>query len=223
MSGLFITLEGGEGSGKSTQAALLGRWLGDFYLGREIIVTREPGGTEPAEEIRNILVNGAADKLAVQTEALLMIAARTEHVLKVVKPALIRDAIVICDRFSDSTLVYQGLAHGQDVDLLRSIHRFGFSDLRPDVTFVLDLPPEQGLQRAEARAKEHINESRFENKGLSFHKSVRDGFITLAKDEPNRIIIVDASGTSEQTDRLIKQHLSEKLRIQGGSYMQKSD
>ena len=87
MSGLFITLEGGEGSGKSTQAALLGRWLGDFYLGREIIVTREPGGTEPAEEIRNILVNGAADKLAVQTEALLMIAARTEHVLKVVKPA----------------------------------------------------------------------------------------------------------------------------------------
>lgn len=223
MSGLFITLEGGEGSGKSTQAALLGRWFGDLCLGREIIVTREPGGTGPAEEIRNILVNGAADKLAVQTEALLMIAARTEHVLKVVKPALIRDAIVICDRFSDSTLVYQGLAHGQDVDLLRSIHQFGFSDLRPDVTFVLDLPPEQGLQRAETRAKEHTNESRFENKGLSFHKSVRDGFITLAKDEPNRIIIVDASGTSEQTDRLIKQHLSEKLRIQGGSYTQKSD
>ena len=144
MSGLFITLEGGEGSGKSTQAGLMKQWFADLYPRREIMVTREPGGTEPAEEIRNILVNGAADKLAVQTEALLMIAARIEHVLKVVKPALMRDAIVICDRFSDSTLVYQGLAHGHDVDLLRSIHQFGFSDLRPDITFVLDVPPEQG-------------------------------------------------------------------------------
>lgn len=211
MTGLFITLEGGEGSGKSTQAGLMKQWFADLYPGREIIVTREPGGTEPAEEIRNILVNGAADKLAVQTEALLMIAARTEHVLKVVKPALMRDAIVICDRFSDSTLVYQGLAHGLDIDLLRSIHQFGFSDLRPDITFVLDLPPEQGLQRAEIRAKEQNNESRFEEKGLSFHKGVRDGFITLAKDEPSRFIIVDASGTAEQTDRLIKQHISERL------------
>ncbi len=214
MSGLFITLEGGEGSGKSTQAGLLKRWFADLYPGREILVTREPGGTEPAEEIRNILVNGAADKLAVQTEALLMIAARIEHVLKVVKPALMRNAIVICDRFSDSTLVYQGLAHGNDVDLLRSIHQFGFSDLRPDMTFVLDLPPEQGLQRADARAKEQNNESRFEEKGLSFHKRVRDGFITLAKNEPGRFIIVDASGTAKQTDRLIKQHISKKLQVQ---------
>ena len=212
MSGLFITLEGGEGSGKSTQAGLLKRWFADLYPGREILVTREPGGTEPAEEIRNILVNGAADKLAVQTEALLMIAARIEHVLKVVKPALMRNAIVICDRFSDSTLVYQGLAHGQDVDLLRSIHKFGFSDLRPDITFVLDVPPELGLQRAETRAKEPISESRFEEKGLSFHKSVRDGFIKLAKDEPFRLIIIDASGTAEQTDKLIKQHILEKLQ-----------
>ena len=153
MTGLFITLEGGEGSGKSTQAGLMKQWFVDLYPRREIIVTREPGGTEPAEEIRNILVNGAADKLAVQTEALLMIAARTEHVLKVVKPALMRDAIVICDRFSDSTLVYQGLAHGLDIDLLRAIHRFGFSDLRPDITFVLDLPPEQGLSAQKLEQK----------------------------------------------------------------------
>ena len=223
MSGLFITLEGGEGSGKSTQAGLLKRWFADLYPGREILVTREPGGTEPAEEIRNILVNGAADKLAVQTEALLMIAARIEHVLKVVKPALMRNAIVICDRFSDSTLVYQGLAHGNDVDLLRSIHQFGFSDLRPDMTFVLDLPPEQGLQRADARAKEQNNESRFEEKGLSFHKSVRDGFITLAKDEPDRFIIVDASGTAEQTDKLIKQHILKRLQEQHVSDGQEQD
>ena len=149
MAGLFITLEGGEGSGKSTQARLLKRWLSDVFPGREILVTREPGGTEQAEEIRVILVNGAADKLSVQTEALLMIAARTEHVQKIIQPALLRDAIVICDRFSDSTLVYQGLAQGKDIDLLRSIHEFGFSDLRPDLTFVLDVPPEQGLKRAE--------------------------------------------------------------------------
>ena len=212
MPGLFITLEGGEGSGKSTQAGLLQLWFEELYPEREIIVTREPGGTATAEEIRNILVNGPADKLAVQTEALLMIAARTEHVLKVVKPALRRDAIVICDRFSDSTLVYQGLAHGHDVNLLRSIHQFSFSNLRPDITIVLDVPPEQGLQRAEMRAKKQNSESRFEEKGLPFHKRVRDGFIKLAKDEPERFIIIDASGTAEQSDRLIKQHISEKLR-----------
>ena len=220
MSGLFITLEGGEGSGKSTQAGLLKRWLADLYPDREILVTREPGGTEQAEEIRKILVNGAADKLAVQTEALLMIAARTEHVLKVVNPALIRGAIVICDRFSDSTLVYQGLAHGNDVNLLRSIHQFGFSDLRPDVTFVLDVPPEQGLQRAEIRSKEQNSETRFEEKGLSFHKSVRDGFITLALQEPDRFIVVDASGTTEETDSLIKKHILKKLNRQKSNVAQ---
>ena len=223
MSGLFITLEGGEGSGKSTQASRLRLWFEDLFPGREIIVTREPGGTEQAEEIRNILVNGAADKLAVQTEALLMIAARTEHVLKVLKPALMRDAIVICDRFSDSTLVYQGLAYGKDIELLRSIHQFGFADLSPDLTFVLDVPPEQGLLRAKARAKEENSESRFEEKGLSFHKSVRDGFVKLAKSEPDRFVIVDARGTPEETDKLVRQHIMERLQEQGVSNPQKQD
>ena len=223
MSGLFITLEGGEGSGKSTQASRLKLWFEDLFPGREIIVTREPGGTEQAEEIRNILVNGAADKLAVQTEALLMIAARTEHVLKVLKPALMRDAIVICDRFSDSTLVYQGLAYGQDIELLRSIHQFGFADLNPDLTFVLDVPPEQGLLRAKTRAKEENSESRFEEKGLSFHKSVRDGFVKLAKSEPDRFVIVDARGTPEETDKLVRQHIMQRLQEQGVSNPQKQD
>ena len=223
MSGLFITLEGGEGSGKSTQASRLRLWFEDLFPGREIIVTREPGGTEQAEEIRKILVNGATDKLAVQTEALLMIAARTEHVLKVLKPALMRDAIVICDRFSDSTLVYQGLAYGQDIELLRSIHQFGFADLSPDLTFVLDVPPEQGLLRAKTRAKEENSESRFEEKGLSFHKSVRDGFVKLAKSEPDRFVIVDARGTPEETDKLVRQHIMERLPDQCVSNPQKQD
>lgn len=215
MAGLFITLEGGEGSGKSTQARLLKRWLSDVFPGREILVTREPGGTEQAEEIRAILVNGAADKLSVQTEALLMIAARTEHVQKIIQPALLRDAIVICDRFSDSTLVYQGLAQGKDIDLLRSIHEFGFSDLRPDLTFVLDVPPEQGLKRAEDRLQINNAESRFEDKGLAFHRRVRDGFIELAAQDPQRFVIIDASGTAEQTDEQVRQQISNRLKLHG--------
>ena len=215
MAGLFITLEGGEGSGKSTQARLLKRWLSDVFPEREILVTREPGGTEQAEEIRAILVNGAADKLSVQTEALLMIAARTEHVQKIIQPALLRDAIVICDRFSDSTLVYQGLAQGKDIDLLRSIHEFGFSDLRPDITFVLDVPPEQGLKRAEDRLQINNAESRFEDKGLAFHRRVRDGFIELAAQDPQRFVIIDASGTAEQTDEQFKQQIINRLKLHG--------
>lgn len=212
MPGLFITLEGGEGSGKSTQAGLLKSWLSGLFSGREIIVTREPGGTEQAEEIRNILVNGAAEKLSVQAEALLMIAARTEHVRKIIQPALARNAIVICDRFSDSTLVYQGLAHDQDVNMLRSIHQFGFGDVQPDMTFVLDLPPEQGLKRAEERLGARNTESRFEEKGLAFHTRVRDGFVKLAEGEPDRFIIIDASGTPEQTDKAIKQQIVDRLK-----------
>ena len=213
MAGVFITLEGGEGSGKSTQAQLLKSWFAEAFPGREILVTREPGGTEQAEEIRAILVNGATDKLSVQAEALLMIAARTEHVQKIIQPALRRDAIVICDRFSDSTLVYQGLAHDKDITLLRSIHQFGFGDLRPDLTFVLDLPPEQGLKRAEARVQAQNTESRFEEKGLAFHSRVRDGFIELAAQEPERIVIIDASGTPEHTDKLVKQQLTNRLTL----------
>ena len=215
MAGLFITLEGGEGSGKSTQARLLKRWLSDVFPGREILVTREPGGTEQAEEIRAILVNGAADKLSVQTEALLMIAARTEHVQKIIQPALLRDAIVICDRFSDSTLVYQGLAQGKDIDLLQSIHEFGFSDLRPALTFVLDVPPEQGLKRAEDRLQINNAESRFEDKGLAFHRRVRDGFIELAAQDPQRFVIIDASGTAEQTDEQVRQQIINRLKLHG--------
>lgn len=215
MAGLFITLEGGEGSGKSTQARLLKSWFAEDFPGREILVTREPGGTEQAEEIRNILVNGAADKLSVQAEALLMIAARTEHVQKLIQPALCRDAIVICDRFSDSTLVYQGLAHDTDIGLLRSIHQFGFDDLRPNLTFVLDLPPEQGLKRAEERLQDNHTESRFEDKGLAFHTRVRDGFLDLAAQDPERIIVIDASGTPEQTDKLVKQHITSRLNPNG--------
>lgn len=158
MSGLFITFEGGEGSGKSTQIKLVKTWLEQTFPGREILITREPGGTPEAELIRNILVTGAAEKLSVEAEALLMIASRTEHVQKVIIPALQRGAIVLSDRFSDSTLVYQGLAHDLPVEELIAIHEFGFDDLQPDITFLLDVPAELGLKRAEHRQNAHAGE-----------------------------------------------------------------
>ena len=216
MSGLFITFEGGEGSGKSTQIKLLDEWFSARYPGREILKTREPGGTPEAEQIREVLVTGAAEKLSVQAEALLMTASRTEHVQKVIAPALQRDAIVLCDRFSDSTLVYQGLAHDLSIDQLITIHEFGFGDLQPDLTFLLDVPAELGLQRAGQRQNEHKGqaigaESRFEEKGIDFHQRVRSGFLALADKYPERIITIDASQSAGYSDDQVKGHLIKRL------------
>ena len=216
MSGFFITFEGGEGSGKSTQIKLLGEWFSAYYPEREILKTREPGGTPEAEQIREVLVTGAAEKLSVQAEALLMVASRTEHVQKVIGPALQRSAIVLCDRFSDSTLVYQGLAHDLSIDQLITIHEFGFGDLQPDLTFLLDVPADMGLQRAGQRQNKHKGqaigaESRFEEKGIDFHQRVRSGFLALADKYPERIITIDASQNANHSDKQVKKHLINRL------------
>lgn len=216
MSGLFITFEGGEGSGKSTQIRLLENWFSESYPGREILKTREPGGTPEAELIRDILVTGSAEKLSVEAEALLMIASRTEHVQKVIAPALQRGAIVLCDRFSDSTLVYQGLAHDLAIDNIVGIHEFGFGDLRPDLTFLMDVPAELGLQRAGQRQiaegdQPSAAESRFEDKGIEFHQRVRSGFLALADKYKERIVIIDASQSAKHSDLQVKKHIINKL------------
>ena len=218
MSGLFITFEGGEGSGKSTQIKLVKTWLEQTFPGREILITREPGGTPEAELIRNILVTGAAEKLSVEAEALLMIASRTEHVQKVIIPALQRGAIVLSDRFSDSTLVYQGLAHDLPVEELIVIHEFGFDDLQPDITFLLDVPAELGLKRAKYRQNvqkepQSEAESRFEEKGIAFHQRVRSGFLALADRYSGRVIVIDASQSSEHSNKQVKAHLATKLPV----------
>jgi len=218
MTGVFITFEGGEGSGKSTQIKLLQRWFASVCPEREIVTTREPGGTDEAELIRRILVTGAADKLTVEAEALLMIAARAEHVHSLIKPALKRGAIVLCDRFSDSTLVYQGLAHGLSVDRLIAIHQFAFDDLQPDLTFLLDVPAELGLQRARKRQEqtqppEGAPESRFEDKGLAFHEAVRKGFLHLAQRFETRYIVIDASASEQQSDEQVKNHIISRLNL----------
>ena len=216
MQGLFISFEGGEGSGKSTQIARLKRWLEKTYPDQEFVMTREPGGTAQAEEIRAILVNGRADKITPQTEALLMIAARTENVDKVIKPALARNAVVVSDRFGDSSRVYQALAVGNDISSIDQIHEFGFGNLQPDLTFVMDLEPDIGLQRAYQRIADKGeggsgDEDRFETKGPEFHQRVRAGFLALAEQFPARIKVIDASLSPDDVTSQITSHIASFL------------
>ena len=216
MQGLFISFEGGEGSGKSTQIARLKRWLEKTYPDQEFVMTREPGGTAQAEEIRAILVNGSADKITPQTEALLMIAARTENVDKVIKPALARNAVVVSDRFGDSSRVYQALAVGNDISSIDQIHEFGFGNLQPDLTFVMDVEPDIGLQRAYQRIADKGEggsggEDRFETKGPEFHQRVRAGFLALAEQFPARIKVIDASLSPDDVTSQITSHITSFL------------
>lgn len=187
-TGRFITLEGGEGAGKSTQAIALCDWLSD--RGHTVVRTREPGGAAGAEEIRALLVTGEPGKWDAITEALLMNAARRDHVVRTIRPALERGDWVICDRFFHSTLVYQGLAGGVPVETLQVLIDIAVEDTRPDLTVILDINPADGLIRAGARSG---GETRFERKGAAFHAAVAHGFRTLAARDPQRCAIVDAS------------------------------
>jgi dTMP kinase len=186
--GLFITLEGGEGTGKSTQAARLAASIraGD----REVVATREPGGTPGAEAIRALLVTGETDRWSPAAESLLMYAARLDHVERVIIPALARGAVVVCDRFADSTRAYQGAGGGADTQLIAALESEVRGRCWPDLTLILDLDPATGLARAESRAG---GETRFEAKGVAFHQRLRAAFLAIAADEPNRCLIIDAA------------------------------
>ena len=208
-SGIFITFEGGEGSGKSTQIQKLKNNILGFISDVEIVISREPGGTEVAEQIRNILVNGAADKLSVRAETLLMIAARAEHIDRVILPAIKRGAIVLCDRFKDSSTVYQGIAHNIPNGEIDKIHEFALKTCEPDLTILLDVPAEIGIKRALDRNE---NNQRFERKGDSFHKKIRDGYLKIASSCPDRIKIIDGSQTIEKISDEIFQLVSPILR-----------
>ena len=198
--GFFITFEGGEGSGKSTQIQRLKANLLHLIPNLEIIISRDPGGTEVAEQIREILVNGAADKLSVYTEVLLMIAARVEHIDRVILPALNRGAVVLCDRFKDSSIVYQGLANNISREEIDKIHEFALQTCEPDLTILLDIPFEIGIKRAFDRNE---NDQRFEQKGRYFHKKIRDGYLELASLYPERIKKIDASKSIENISKKI--------------------
>jgi dTMP kinase len=185
--GLFITFEGGEGAGKSTQVRLLAGRL--IAVGREAVMTREPGGSAGAEAVRALLVSGAADRWSPISEALLMNAARRDHVERLIAPALDRGAVVVCDRFADSTRAYQGVAGGAPAELIAELERAVVGDCRPDLTLVLDLPAAAGLARAHARGGA---ESRFETKGEAFHAAIRTAFLAIAAAEPDRCVVIDA-------------------------------
>ena len=190
MRGLFITFEGGEGSGKTTQIQKLKKWFELNIESINLCLTREPGGTIEAESIRALLLNGAASKWQPATEAMMMSASRHEHVIHVIEPALVRGDIVICDRFTDSTHVYQGYVGGVDNALLDGLDQLSCQGLVPDLTLFLDMDSNAGLARTIQRGSA---ESRFESKGAAFHQKVRQGFVERAEKYPDRIAKIDAA------------------------------
>ncbi len=202
VSGRFITFEGGEGTGKSTQIAALATRLRD--AGRTLLETREPGGTPEAEKVRELLVSGAADRWSPQAEALLNYAARDHHLRTSIRPALNSGTWVLSDRYIDSTRAYQGAAGGVEAGLLAMLEDTIVGTTVPDLTFVLDLDPETGLGRAAERSTPtSSSEDRFEGKGLQFHTVLRQAFLDIADANPTRCIVVDAARPRDEVEEYI--------------------
>lgn len=187
MSGLFITLEGPEGAGKSTNREYLAARLRE--QGADVVMTREPGGTPLAERIRELLLAPSEERMAVDTELLLMFAARAQHLAEVIRPALARGAVVLCDRFTDATYAYQGGGRGLSVERIAILESFVQGELRPDLTLVFDLPVEVGLARAAARGRL----DRFEQEGQDFFEAVRQAYLQRAGQQPQRYRLLDAA------------------------------
>jgi dTMP kinase len=201
-AGIFISLEGGEGSGKTTQIAGLKSRL--EAEGVQVVLTREPGGSRGAEEIRKLLVEGDPGRWTPMSEVLLNYAARLDHVEKVIKPALGDGNWVITDRFSDSTLAYQGYAQGLGAEIIKDIHDHVLGDFLPDLTLILDVPVDVGLGRAGVRLDaDGSKEDRFERMGGDFHDAIRQAFIEIAKAAPTRCRLIDASGDADTTEAMI--------------------
>jgi dTMP kinase len=204
--GKFISLEGGEGAGKSTQAKLLQAKLES--RGRAVVLTREPGGSPGAEEIRKILVEGEPERWTPLAETLLFLAARADHVARLIEPKLASGTWVISDRFSDSTFVYQGIARGLGLETVRRLHEAALGDFAPDLTILLDIEPREGLSRAATRQQK---ENRFERFDAAFHAALREGFLAIAEAEPDRCAIVDASRDAEAVAAGIWRIVTERL------------
>lgn len=210
MTGRFITFEGGEGAGKSTQIERLRRRL--EAASREVLSTREPGGSPQAEKIRSFLLEGRAKHLGPFAEALLFTAARIDHIDRTIVPALERGIHVLCDRFADSTKAYQGAFGQVDAALIQSLERTALRDLRPDVTFILDLPAEVGLSRVRQRlADRSEGADRFEQEDIAFHRTLRDAFLAIAKAAPERCVVIDADRDPDEVEEAIWAALRERL------------
>ncbi|RKZ20429.1 dTMP kinase [bacterium] len=200
MKGFFISFEGVEGSGKTLQSALLFNTLKNFY---DTILTREPGGTEAGEKIREILLHVSVDPV---TELLLFCAARREHVERVIRPALEEGKIVICDRFMDSTLAYQGGGRGISFEIIQELNRISTGGLEPDLTILLDVPPEVGIKRIRGER------DRIEKEELEFHRRVREAYLEIARREPHRVVVVDGTGEPEEVRKNIEKIVMGRLK-----------
>ncbi len=203
----LISFEGGDGSGKTTQLELLGDYLA--RKGRICLRTREPGGTKLGGMIRRVLLEIGEEKISPQTEIFLYLADRSHHVQQVIRPALKSGRLVLCDRFTDSTLAYQGFGRGVDFELLRRLNQFASEGIQPELTFLLDCPVALGLSRTTCRIDRR--EDRFERERVEFHERVRKGFLELAREEPDRIRVVDASRSIDQVQEEIRRVVDAKL------------
>lgn len=206
--GRFITLEGGEGAGKSTQIRLLAEAL--RTAGIDVVTTREPGGSPGAEAVRDLLVNGDPGRWLPVSEAMLLSAARHDHVLRTIRPALDAGRWVLCDRFADSTMAYQGFGHGLDHGVLTALRDIAVGDTRPDLTLILDIDPAQGLARAAARRG---GEDRYERMQVAFHERLRKGYQAIAKAEPSRCTLIDASTGIDTIQAAIRTAVTDRLGV----------
>lgn len=209
--GLFISFEGGEGTGKTTQIKLLTDAL-KVAGHSDVVVTREPGGMAEAEKIRDLLVRREGGNWSPMAEALLLFAGRVMHVDSLIKPALDDGKIVICDRFVDSTRAYQGYGGDLSIDMIEKLNGLVLGDFSPDLTFVMDLPVEIGLERAGKRlAEDSSDEDRFENLDISFHEKLRQGYLEIAKGDSNRCVVIDAARSIEEIAEELKTTVLKKL------------
>jgi dTMP kinase len=206
--GRFITIEGGEGAGKSTQVALLAAAL--ERAGIAALATREPGGSAGAEAIRRLLLEGEGARWDAREEALLLVAARRDHVNRLIMPALARGVWVVSDRFADSTIAYQGYGGGLAAADIAALHRFALGDFTPDLTLILDLPAAAGLARAAARS---VAADRFERLDPSFHDRLREGFRAIAAAEPGRCVLIDAAGAPDAVHRAVTGAVAQRLQV----------
>ncbi len=205
-AGLFITFEGIDGSGKSSQAKLLAERLRG--AGREVVLTREPGGSKGAEEIRALVLQGAPDRWSAETEILLFTAARRDHIEKTILPAIDAGKIVICDRFADSTRLYQGISRGDLRGIVDKLHDLMIG-LEPDLTFVIDMDPAKGLARALSR---QTADERFEGFGQDLQAKMRAGFLALARESPERIVVIDGDRSIEAVAEEVEAIARDRLR-----------
>jgi dTMP kinase len=198
--GFFITFEGGEGAGKSTQIRRLAEKL--RAKGYKILMTREPGGSPGAEAVRHVILSGAAEPFGPEMEALLFAAARSDHVEQIIRPAVQSGKIVLCDRFLDSSRVYQGGAGNLDADYMAEIERVAINGMMPDMTLILDIDPEEGLRRASSR-RGAAQADRFEKESLAIHQRRRNAFLEIAENEPQRCIVIDASANEDAVENMV--------------------